>query len=268
MTSTPASILDASFSLIIDCTDNPDTRYFLNAYASAHRIPLVSGGAVRTEGVVGVYGLPLPMDSKIDAASIHYGPCYACVFPPAPIPAIPPSEEQKALQGTGACSDEGVIGVACGIVGLTMASEALRVLLGTGKVILFLRVILFRSDSIEVRIAKPTLLLFSPLSSTPFRTIKVRPRKPTCISCSASASSSWLSSIEELQSTGEWPGWVDPLCEIVGAGDSSTNEDRMGIMQFKEARNSSNHSLVVIDLRSEAQFGICSLEGSKSKLTI
>jgi len=136
--------------VLLDCTDNPATRHFLNAYAIAHRIPLVSGGAVRTEGTVGVYGSPLVPAAKPRPASdgseagtstpiresdqelLDYGPCYACLFPPPP-PRGEVSDEQSALQGTGACSDEGVLGVLCGMVGLVMAAEATKVLLQNGE---------------------------------------------------------------------------------------------------------------------------------------
>lgn len=138
--STPNCLLNPTFSLILDCTDNPATRHLINAYASAYDIPLVSGGAVRAEGVVGVYNLPLPFipstsnppsPSTLDKPILR-GPCYACVFPPLSKPDPPLSDEQIALQGTGACSDEGVLGVLCGIVGLGMASESIRILLNIG----------------------------------------------------------------------------------------------------------------------------------------
>lgn len=155
--STPARVLQGAFDLVIDCTDNPATRHFLSAYTVAHRIPLVSGGAVRTDGTVGVYGIPLAqaqqpsqpstaastsaaaevaVEKATEAPSAEkeeeYGPCYACLFPPAPASGTL-SDEQAALQGTGACADEGVLGALCGAVGVTMASEALKVLLGTGS---------------------------------------------------------------------------------------------------------------------------------------
>lgn len=129
-TSTPSALLNPTFSLILDCTDNPSTRHLINAYAVAHDIPLVSGGAVRSEGIVGVYNLPLPPSPELPTP--ERGPCYACVFPPTPKPEIPLSEEQIALQGTGACSDEGVLGILCGMVGVSMGAEALRVILSIG----------------------------------------------------------------------------------------------------------------------------------------
>lgn len=103
-----------------------------------------------------MFGLPLaaaepvaaPVASTSAAPSPTHGPCYACVFPP-PAPAevalspdLTPAEQQlqddllsekQALQGTGACSDEGVLGILCGQVGVQMGAEAMRVLLGVGE---------------------------------------------------------------------------------------------------------------------------------------
>jgi molybdopterin/thiamine biosynthesis adenylyltransferase len=151
---TPSELLEGRYTLILDCSDNPATRHFLNAYAAAHQIPLVSGGAVRAEGTVGVFNLPLTGSASDDD---NRGPCYACIFPPSGPPPSPPpplsvsqfealtDQERKererledlyyerlSLSGTGACADEGVVGILCGVVGIGMASEAMRVLLGIG----------------------------------------------------------------------------------------------------------------------------------------
>ncbi|BGP03708.1 putative URM1 activating enzyme [Rhodotorula toruloides ATCC 204091] len=262
--STPHSILEGIFDLVLDCTDNPATRHFLNAYAVSKGIPLVSGGAVRAEGTVGVYGLPLPATEENRETA--RGPCYACLFPPSPPPPAPPSlssdpaafdkyYEQLSLAGTGACADEGVVGVLCGVVGLGMVGEAMKVLLGT---------------------AKPALHLFSPLSSAPYRTIKTRSRKPTCPTCgtfpSPSASSlteastpksRWQSFLDSP--TGEWPGWSDPLCELPGVGALASMEDRRVSVEEAKRRleeGQEDRRTRVIDTRSGTEFGIVSVDGS------
>ncbi|GAA6017269.1 hypothetical protein JCM10207_003672 [Rhodosporidiobolus poonsookiae] len=284
--STPPSVLAGTFSLILDCTDNPPTRHFLNAYAVAHEIPLVSGGAVRAEGTVGAYGVPLKPAADAVPGSTSHGPCYACIFPPAPPPApapqwdsLPANEVERAkrereedayyqrlsLAGTGACSDEGVLGILCGVVGIGMAAEAVKMLLGT---------------------ALPSLHLFSPLSpSSPYRTIKTRSRKPTCAACgtfpslspppSASDSSEVASAEASALSTpasrwqaflsspsGSWPGWSDPLCAVPGIGAremSGRSDERIGV---DELRRRVEKGARVVDTRPEAEFGIASVEGS------
>ena len=38
------------FNVVVDCTDNPSTRYLINDACVALKIPLVSGSAVGLEG--------------------------------------------------------------------------------------------------------------------------------------------------------------------------------------------------------------------------
>ena len=58
--------------VVIDCSDNFDTRHAINAACVRHGKPLVSGAAIRFDGQVSVY------DTRDEAS-----PCYACVFPPS-----------------------------------------------------------------------------------------------------------------------------------------------------------------------------------------
>lgn len=239
---------DPKFDLILDCTDNPATRHLINAYSVKWGIPLVSGGAVRADGVVGVYGLDLKgKGEERQDGEEEKGPCYACVFPPTASTCSSEArgtesqearerrEEQEALLGTGSCSDEGVLGVLCGTVGLGMAGEALKVLLGK---------------------AKPTLHLLSPLSlSTPYRTIKLRPRSPNCPVCSTSSPSSSFANLCE--------NWQNPLCQLPGIGDLNQFDSTRVDVQFlkEEVRKG---KVRVIDVRSETEFGICKIDGSEN----
>ncbi|GJN94015.1 hypothetical protein Rhopal_007078-T1 [Rhodotorula paludigena] len=270
--STPASVMSGSFTLILDCTDNPATRHFLNAYAVAHDVPLVSGGAVRAEGTVGAYGLHLASPSTGgEPVPPQRGPCYACIFPPSPPAPGPPSYasppvseaerlerereedayyERLSLAGTGACADEGVVGVLCGVVGIGMVGEAMKVLLGT---------------------ATPSLHLFSPLSASPYRSIKTRSRKVSCTTCGTTPAPSSATALSTPASrwaafladpSGTWPGWQDPLCESPGVGQrgSSRMDARIKVNELREAVREGKARIV--DTRPAAEFGIASIEGS------
>ncbi|SCZ99613.1 BZ3500_MvSof-1268-A1-R1_Chr3-1g06152 [Microbotryum saponariae] len=258
--STPDCVLKASFTLVLDCTDNAATRHFLNAYAVRYSIPLVSGGAVRAEGTVGVFGLKLQNEiTSAENGTAEYGPCYACVFPAPPSPLEDVADvdglseeeredrrlEQTALQGTGACSDEGVLGLLCGQVGVQMGCEAMRVLLG---------------------MAKPTLHLLSPLSAHPLRTIKLRARQPSCPACGADSTTKW----EEFLQAGHWSEWIDPLCELPGAGQGALRKDekRWSARALSERLAQGEHGgkLRLIDVRPGVEWGIY-LE-PKAKLTV
>ena len=101
--------LFADFDLVIDGTDNFDTRYLVNAAAVRAGLPLISGALSQWEGQVSVF----------DPA--HGAPCYACVFPEAPAPELAPN-----------CAEAGVIGPLPGVVGSMMAVEAFKLITGAG----------------------------------------------------------------------------------------------------------------------------------------
>ncbi len=104
-----AADLFADFDLILDGTDNFDTRYLANRTAVALGKPLISGALSQWEGQLSVF----------DPATT--GPCYQCIFPEAPAAGLAPS-----------CAEAGVIGPLPGVVGSMMAVEAIKVITGAG----------------------------------------------------------------------------------------------------------------------------------------
>ncbi len=107
-----AAQLFEEYDLVIDGTDNFETRYLVNAAAVRTGRPLISGALTQWEGQLAVF----------DPA--RGGPCYECVFPEAPDPALAPP-----------CSEAGVIGPLPGVVGTMMALEAVKLLTGAGHVL-------------------------------------------------------------------------------------------------------------------------------------
>ena len=95
-----------SVSLILDGTDNVETRYLVNDVAVKHGIPWVYGASVGTEG-------------RVLAIRPGATPCLRCVFPTPPAGADLPT-----------CDTAGVLGPAAGVVGSLQVVEALRVLCG------------------------------------------------------------------------------------------------------------------------------------------
>lgn len=102
--------LVAQADVVLDCTDNFATRHAINRACVAHRVPLVSGAALRFDGQISVYDLRQP-----DA------PCYGCLFPPS----VPAPEA--------ACASMGVFAPLVGMVGTVQAAEALKLLSGVGR---------------------------------------------------------------------------------------------------------------------------------------
>ena len=95
--------------VVLDCTDNFETRHAINLACVQHNKPLVSGSALRMDGQVAVY------DIRQSQA-----PCYACVFPPTQ-----QFEETR-------CATMGVLAPLVGIIGSLQATEALKILSGMG----------------------------------------------------------------------------------------------------------------------------------------
>ena len=105
-----AADLFAEFDLIIDGTDNFDTRYLVNRAAVAAGLPLISGAISQWEGQI----------STFDPA--RGAPCYACVFPRAPANGLAPS-----------CAEAGVLGPLPGVIGSMMAVEAVKEIAQAGE---------------------------------------------------------------------------------------------------------------------------------------
>ena len=96
--------------VVLDCCDNFATRQAVNRACVRHRVPLVSGAALRFDGQISVF------DRRQDDA-----PCYACLFPPSePAPEV-------------ACATMGVFAPLVGMVGTVQAAEALKLLSGVGQ---------------------------------------------------------------------------------------------------------------------------------------
>ncbi|WP_425037719.1 HesA/MoeB/ThiF family protein [Primorskyibacter sp. S187A] len=97
------------YDLVLDGTDNFETRYLANRTAVGAGIPLISGALSQWEGQVSVF------DPSRGA------PCYECVFDTPPQPGIAPS-----------CAEAGVLGPLPGVVGAMMAVETIKLLTDAG----------------------------------------------------------------------------------------------------------------------------------------
>lgn len=105
-----AGLLVAEYDLVLDGTDNFDTRYLVNEFCVEQGKPLISGALSQWEGQISVF----------DPA--QGAPCYRCIFPEAPAEGLAPS-----------CAEAGVIGPLPGVVGSMMAVEAVKTITGAGQ---------------------------------------------------------------------------------------------------------------------------------------
>lgn len=112
------------YDVIVDGTDNFQTRYLVNDACVLLGKPDVYGSAFRFEG----------------QASVFYaqeGPCYRCLYPEPPPPGFILS-----------CAEGGVFGVLPGIVGTIQAAETLKLIIGQGDSLIG-RLLLF--DALKMR---------------------------------------------------------------------------------------------------------------------
>ena len=98
-----------SGNILIDATDNFETRFSLNAFAHAQRRHLVSGAASGWSGQVSVFA----------SGIVPGAPCYRCW-----ISEMPPAAE--------ACDEVGVVGAVTGMTGSALALETVKLITGAG----------------------------------------------------------------------------------------------------------------------------------------
>ena len=97
------------YDVIVDGTDNFQTRYLVNDACVLLKKPNVYGSIFRFDGQASVFAVP-------------GGPCYRCLYPEPPPPGLVPS-----------CAEGGVLGVLPGIIGVIQATETIKIILKAGQ---------------------------------------------------------------------------------------------------------------------------------------
>jgi molybdopterin/thiamine biosynthesis adenylyltransferase len=103
-------------NVVLDGTDDYDTRFAVNDACHALGMPLVSGAVGRWDGQIGVFA----SGTTKGAPAEDRLPCYRCFVPEAP-----PQAEH--------CSEVGVVGALTGVIGSMMALEAIKLIARAGK---------------------------------------------------------------------------------------------------------------------------------------
>ncbi|TIA77462.1 hypothetical protein E3P92_04158 [Wallemia ichthyophaga] len=129
--------------VVLDCTDNPSTRYLVSDSVVIHnrsnkRATLISAAATGFNGQI------ITLCYSDDA------PCYRCIIPRPP-----------PVQTVTSCADDGILGVVTGTLGTLQATECIKVLLGMHS-------------------GESAMTIYSALAPAPFRTMKMRGRKKNC----------------------------------------------------------------------------------------
>ena len=206
LTSDNAIDLFRQFDLVVDGTDNFATRYLVNDACVLTGKPNVYGSIFRFEGQVSVF-------------ATKEGPCYRCVYPEPPPPGLVPS-----------CAEGGVLGVLPGLVGVMQATEAIKIILGSG-------------DPLVGR-----LLLVDALGMK-FRELKLR-KDPNCPVCGKNP-------------TIHAPIDYEQFCGIRGEEkpvEQQQSIPEISVEEFKRRRDA-GENIFLLDVREPHEYQICNLGG-------
>ncbi|WP_390593248.1 HesA/MoeB/ThiF family protein [Simiduia litorea] len=94
--------------MVVDCSDNFDTRFALNQACKTFRKPLISGAAIQWEGQVSVFDHRDPSSA-----------CYRCIYGPS--------------ANDLSCAESGVVAPLVGIIGTVQALEVVKLITATGS---------------------------------------------------------------------------------------------------------------------------------------
>lgn len=117
--------LSEGYDIIVDCTDNFESRIIIDEVSRQKMIPMVFGAVYQFAGQVSVF-------------NYHGGPSYCSLFPEEMISSIDTSGEAP-----------GIIGAIPGIIGSVQAGEVIKIITGAGNV---LSGQLFQFDALNMRV--------------------------------------------------------------------------------------------------------------------
>ena len=104
-----AETIIQQYDLVLDGTDNFETKYLINDACILTNKPWVFASIYKNEGQLSVF-------------NYKNGPTYRCLFP-------------KSTRQNISCEATGVLGVLPGILGTLQAAEVLKIILGVGEVL-------------------------------------------------------------------------------------------------------------------------------------
>jgi len=197
-----------NYDMVVDGTDNFPTRYLVNDACVLLNKPNVYGSIFRFEGQSTVFAYP-------------GGPCYRCLYPEPPPPGLVPS-----------CAEGGVLGILPGLVGMIQATEAVKLMLGSGEPLVG-RLVLY--DALAMR----------------FRELKLR-RNPECPVCGDNPT------IKELIDYHQFCGVPQHAPEP----EPGVSENEIEPQAVK-ARLDRGESFQFIDVREPHEYQICKIPGAK-----
>lgn len=233
-----------NYDIVLDCTDNPATRYLISDVCVVLGKPLVSASALRMEGQLVVLNNPPGTPGMVG------GPCYRCIFPKPP-----PAESVLS------CGEGGILGPVVGVMGVLQALEAIKIITagltedvetnGNGV----------HAGRLNASSPAPSMLLFSAYSSPQFRQIRLRSRKADCVACSARSIIDKEAIRSGLMDYVQFCGTISPMNELPPSR-------RISAANLVKVLNPAVDDIIdkkppiLIDTRDKTQFGLCHIDGS------
>lgn len=230
----PSNALEiiSGYDLVLDCTDNPSSRYLISDAAVLLGKQVISAAALRAEGQLMVLNdPPLPPGNELG------GPCYRCIFPKPP-----------ASASVVDCGEAGIIGPVVGIMGVYQALEAIKLITfdaarSKGE-----------SEVTAMPRGLPCMILFSPFRVPPFRSVRLRSRRAGCFTCSSQATVTPNTLMSERLDYLQ-------LCTSITPENILDANERISAEEYNTIRKTGQEHFLV-DVRERSQFKVCNLEQS------
>lgn len=237
-----AADIISQYDLVMDCTDNPMTRYLISDVCVLLCKPLVSAAAIQKSGQLIVLNCPPTPQGLVDG---KYAPCYRCCFKKPPSPSSMMS-----------CGEAGIMGPVVGLMGVAQAGEAIKILASA---------LHFpaqdSADAPERNLQQPTLLMYtyeleSAVGGISFRSPKMGGRKKNCFACGENSTLT----LEGIK-TGN-PNY-EHFCGIQAPGCNLQPEERITATAYHEARKRGElPEHILVDTREKEHFSFGSINGA------
>ena len=175
------------YDVVIDGTDRLGTRYVVNDACVLSARPLVSAAIYRFDGQAFTY---VP----------GRGPCYRCLFP-------------DAMAGAVAnCGDAGVLGVLPAVLGAIQATEAIKLIVGTGEPLVGR---LLAYDALEMRVQEFRVHRRDDCAVCGDRPSITEPCDPEAACAPDMPSAPWRLTATELRALLDRPGNAEPRLMLI-----------------------------------------------------
>ncbi|KAF7549610.1 hypothetical protein G7Z17_g6285 [Cylindrodendrum hubeiense] len=217
---TPQNAQDivSGYDLVLDCTDHPTSRYLISDICVLLAKPLVSASAFQTSGQLIVLNNPP-----------RQGPCYRCVFPKPPPP--------ESVVG---CGEGGIVGPIVGAMGVMQALEAIK--------------LIARGDLEGGEVKPTTMLLFSGMADTPFRTVRMRGKRKACFACDEEAALT----LEKLRTSIDYV----QFCGVNAPVQLLQPQERITAEEYGRLSKTNKDEHLLLDVREKEHFDLCNIPGS------